>query len=102
MCLKRKPPPKDCEIGTAEMQTKIRLVSIDKLHACEAQVLTKTKMVQRMAKLLGTAIQIGEMPDDWTRTAKSLVEQADSVKPEVLVIDYDEVDGIKEERTEAI
>ncbi|WP_415714447.1 hypothetical protein [Maridesulfovibrio sp.] len=102
MCLKRKPPPKGCEIKTGEMQTQIRLVPIDKLHAAEAQTLKKTKMVQRMAKHLGTAIQSGAMPNDWNRMAESLIDQAESVNPEVLVIGYDEVDGIKEEWKEAL
>lgn len=102
MCLKRKPPPKECEINTSEIQTKIRLVPIDKLHAAEAQILRKTKMAQRMTKLLKIGVEEKRMSDDWTRQAKSLIEQADSVNPEVLVIDYDEVDGIKEELMEAL
>lgn len=99
MCLKRKPPP-NCGIKTNEVQTKIRLVPIDKLHAAEAQTLKKSKMVQRMAKLLKIGVKSGAMTNDWTRMANSLIEQTDSVNPEVLVIEPDEVDGIKNERME--
>lgn len=102
MCLKRKPPPKEREINTGEMQTKIRTVPISVLIAAESRSITKTKMTSRMAKLLGTAIHSGAMPNDWNRMAESLVDQADSVNPVVLVLDRDIIDGTPEQWTEAL
>lgn len=85
-----------------EQKERITLVRIETLHNCEKQVLKKTKMVQRMAKLLQIGVESGAMSDDWTRMASSLIEQADSVNPEVLTIDYDPIDGTKEEWMEKV
>ncbi|WP_291325297.1 hypothetical protein [Desulfovibrio sp. UCD-KL4C] len=69
-----------CGISTGEKQTKIRLVPIDKLHAVEAQIFKKDKLVQRMAKLLKIGVKEAAMPDAWTQKALSLIDQAEGVK----------------------
>ncbi|WP_321402648.1 hypothetical protein [Maridesulfovibrio sp.] len=102
MCLKRKPPPKERGIKTGEVQTKVRTVPIGILFAAESRSITKGKMASRMAKLLQIGVESGAMSDDWTKQAQSLIDQAESVNPEVLVISYDEIDGSKEERMEAL
>jgi len=55
-----------------------------------------------MAKLLQIGVESGAMSNDWTRQAQSLIDQAESVNPEVLMIDYDPIDGTKEEWKEAL
>lgn len=77
-------------------------VPLSRLHAVEARSLTKTKVVQRMTKLLQIGVESGAMSNDWTKQAQSLIDQAESVNPEVLMIDYDPIDGTKEEWKEAL